>query len=177
MPNCGNQTENPGYRAAGYPGIQMRLLGGGANTNGGSGMEGGSSRERARFLIRDAWNGTAATGYVNGIRVATTPFRAVNNAGDLLNRRNYSSGGSNQVKTGRIRLAANQSANILAGSILKQRNPSGIPSASTNVKYVYDGSDYTTFRKQQAINRTYNDYSYGGAGRSNTFIALNRVRR
>ena len=177
MPNCGNQTQNAGYRAAGYPGVQMRLIGGGANSNSGSGMEGGSSRERTRFLLRDAWNGNAASGTVNGVKVAITPFRAVNNAGDLLNRQYFTSGGSNQVKTGRIRLAANQSATILGGNIFVQPNPTGIPSATTNVKYVYDGSDYTKFKKQQAVNRNYNDYSYGGAGASNTFIALNRVRR
>jgi hypothetical protein len=177
MPFCGNQNDNPGYRAAGFPGIQMRLLGGGANTNSGSGMDGGASRERTRFLIRDAWNGRAATGYVNGIKIVATPFRAVNNAGDLLNRPNYTSGGSNQVKTGRILLSANQSAYILGGNIHKQEDRSKIPSATTNVKYVYDGSDYTTFKKQQAINRTYNDNSYGGNGGSSAFIALNRVRR
>ena len=65
----------------------------------------------------------------------------------------------------------------LAINIFTQPNPTGIPSATTNVKYVYDGSDYTKFKKQQAVNRNYNDYSYGGAGGSNTFIALNRVRR
>jgi len=177
MPNCGNQTQNAGYKAAGYPGIQMRLIGGGANSNSGSGMEGGSSRERTRFLLRDAWNGNAASGTVKGVKVAITPFRAVNNAGDLLNRQYFTSGGSNQVKTGRIRLAANQSASVLGGNIFTQPNPTGIPSATTNVKYVYDGSDYTKFKKQQAVNRNYNDYSYGGAGGSNTFIALNRVRR
>ena len=177
MPNCGNQTQNAGYKAAGYPGIQMGLIGGGANSNSGSGMEGGSSRERTRFLLRDAWNGNAASGTVKGVKVAITPFRAVNNAGDLLNRQYFTSGGSNQVKTGRIRLAANQSASVLGGNIFTQPNPTGIPSATTNVKYVYDGSDYTKFKKQQAVNRNYNDYSYGGAGGSNTFIALNRVRR
>ena len=177
MPNCGNQTQNAGYKAAGYPGIQMRLIGGGANSNSGSGMEGGSSRERTRFLLRDAWNGNAASGTVKGVKVAITPFRAVNNAGDLLNRQYFTSGGSNQVKTGRIRLAANQSASVLGGNIFTQANPTGIPSATTNVKYVYDGSVYTKFKKQQAVNRNYNDYSYGGAGGSNTFIALNRVRR
>ena len=84
MPNCGNQTQNLGYKAAGYPGKQKRLLGGGANSNGGSGMEGGSSRESTRFVLREAWNGAAATGTVKGVKIGATPFRAVNNAGDLL---------------------------------------------------------------------------------------------
>jgi hypothetical protein len=177
MPGCGNQTQNAKYAAAGYPGIQLRLLGGGGNSTGGSGMEGGSQRERTRFLLREAWNGNAASGTVKGIKIGATPFRAVNNAGDLLNRQYFTSGGSNQVNTGRIKLAANGSARILGGNIFAQANPSGIPSANTNVKYVYDGSDYTKFKKQQAVNRNYNDYNYGGKGGSTTFVALNRVRR
>ena len=140
-------------------------------------MDGGSGRQIMRFTLRNAWNGPAAKGTVNGKKVAATPFRAVNNAGDLLNRVNYTSGGSNQVNTGRIKLAANGSARVLGGSIFAKVDGSGVPSSTTNVKYVYDGSDYTRFKKQQASNRNYNDTSFGGAGASNTFIALNRVRR
>ena len=172
-----NRSKSLGICFTGPSGIAPKLIGGGGNSDSGSGMEGGSTRERTRFVLRDAWNGAASCGKVNGVKVAATPFRAVNNAGDLLNRQYYTSGGSNQVKTGRIRSSANQSANVLGGSIFVQPNPSGVPSASTNVKYVYDGSDYTKFKKQQAVNRNYNDYSFGGAGGSNTFIALNRVRR
>ena len=172
-----NRSKSLGICFTGPSGIAPKLIGGGGNSDSGSGMEGGSTRERTRFVLRDAWNGAASCGKVNGVKVAATPFRAVNNAGDLLNRQYYTSGGSNQVKTGRIRSSANQSANVLGGSIFVQPDSSGVPSASTNVKYVYDGSDYTKFKKQQAVNRNYNDYSFGGAGGSNTFIALNRVRR
>jgi hypothetical protein len=112
---------------------------------------------------------------VNGNKVSATPFRAVNNAGDLLNREYYTSGGSNQVKTGRIRTAANQSANILGGNIFARPDGTGVPSANTNVKYVYDGSDYTRFKKQQAVNRNYNDSSYGGDNNSSQ-VAISRVR-
>jgi hypothetical protein len=154
-----------------------QLIGGGANSTSGSGMDGASGRQIMRFTLRNAWNGAAAKGTVNGVKVAATPFRAVNNAGDLLNRVGYTSGGSNQVNTGRIKLAANGSARVLGGSIFAIPDGTGVPSSNTNVKYVYDGSDYTRFKKQQASNRNYNDTSFGGAGASNTFIALNRVRR
>jgi len=177
MPGCGNQNNNAGYVAAGRPGIALRLQGGGSNGTSGSGMEGGTGRQLMRFTLREAWNGAAANGIVSGNKVAATPFRAVNNAGDLLNRKNYTSGGSNQVNTGRIKLASNGSARILGGSIFAKPDGSGVPSANTNVKYVYDGSDYTKFKKQQSVNRNYNDYSYGGDSKSNTFVALNRVRR
>ena len=87
---CGNQNDNLGYVNSGRPGISLRTLGGTANGNSGTGMEGGSNRERMRFTLRQAWNGQAASGVVNGNKVAITPFRAVNNAGDLLCRQNYS---------------------------------------------------------------------------------------
>jgi hypothetical protein len=155
MPGCGNQNDNTRYVAAGRPGIALRLLGGGANGSSGTGMEGGSNRQMMRLNLRQAWNGQAATGVSNGLKISATPFRAVNNAGDLLNRKNYTSGGSNQAKP----------------------DGTGVPSSNTNVKWVYDGSDYTKFKKQQANNRNFNDSSFSGAGKSNTFIALNRVRR
>jgi len=175
MATCGNQNDNLAYVAAGRPGISLTLLGGGSNSNSGSGMEGGSARESMRFTLRQAWNGQAASGTVNGVKVAVTPFRAVNNAGDLLNRVAYTSGGSNQVKTGRIRTAANQQGNFLGGSIFAKPDGTGVPSASTNVKWVYDGSDYTKFKKQQAVNRNYNDSSYGGSN-NGAFTAYKRAR-
>jgi hypothetical protein len=175
MPGCGNQNMNSEYVKAGRPGIALRLTGGGGGSHGSSGMDGGATREQTRFTLRNAWNGSAAKGTVNGHKVSATPFRAVNNAGDLLNRENYTSGGSNQVKTGRIRIAANQSANILGGNIFAKPDGTGVPSANTNVKYVYDGSDYTKFKKQQAVNRNYNDSSYGGANNASQ-EAISRVR-
>ena len=176
MPGCGTHKDNTKYAAAGYPGVAPRLIGGGGNYA--SGMVGGSNRERMRFTLRDAWNGKAANRTYNGIKTNVTPFRAVNNAGDLMTRVAFTSGGSNQVNTGRIKLAANASARVLGGSIHNSNlpNPGNLPSANTNVKWVYDGSDYTRFKKQQAQNRNYNDYSFGGDIKSNTLIALGKVR-
>ena len=136
---------NANYKAAGYPGVAPRLIGGGGNATSGSGMVGGANRERMRFTLRDAWNGKAANRTYNGVKTNVTPFRAVNNAGDLMSRASFP-------------------------------NPNNLPSANTNVKWVYDGSDYTKFKKQQAQNRNYNDYSFGGDTRSNTLVALGKVR-
>jgi hypothetical protein len=172
---CGNQNDNSRYVDAGRPGISLRLLGGSANSNSGTGMIGGSIRETMRFTLRQAWNGQAASGVVNGHKVAITPFRAVNNAGDLLNRVAYTSGGSNQVNTGRIKLASNATARFLGGSIFAKPDGSGVPSATTNVKWVYDGSDYVKFKRQQAENRNYNDWNFGGSN-NGAFTPLMRVR-
>ena len=81
----------------GFPGVAPTLIGGGAGSNGGSGMVGSSERSIDRFSLVQAWNGAAATGTINGYQRQIGPFRAVNNAGDFLSRPNYTSGGSNQV--------------------------------------------------------------------------------
>lgn len=102
MPGCGNHNMNLEYVKAGRPGIALRLTGGGGGTHGSSGMDGGATREQTRFTLRNAWNGAASSGTVNGKKVSATPFRAVNNAGDLLNRKYYTSGG--QTKSRQVEL-------------------------------------------------------------------------
>jgi hypothetical protein len=41
---------------------------------------------------------------------------------------------------------------------------------------VYDGSDYTRYKKLRAVNRTYDDKSFGGSN-NGSYSALKRVRR
>jgi len=142
-----------------YNGFAAQLIGGGSGKSGSGGPEGGSGREMPRVTLREAWNGSAASGTVKNLTVAATPFRAVNNAGDLLNRKSYTSGGSTQISSLRGGITGWKS---MAGAVQPQPDKTGIPSSTCNVKYVYDGSDYTTFKKLQAINRNYNISSFGG---------------
>jgi len=138
---------------------------------------------RTRFTLRDAWNTTSYSGSSNPKRIIT-PFRAVNNAGDLLSRENYSCGGSCQtpqsipnVKGIRQRIGATSVScqpSVLWSSI--QVDPT-IPSSTCNVKYVYDSSDYIRFKKDQAVNRNYNDRSFGGNEFSGSQSAIRHIRR
>lgn len=169
-------NSQPSPLGGGYNGYSPALLGGGAGTHGGSGMEGGNERSMDRLLLRQAWNGQYASGVVNGRKPVTTPFRLVNNAGDYLGRQNYVSGGSDQVQ-GRVRSSATGAWKMFAGHVQATNDGTGIPSSTCNVKYVYDGSDYTTFKKNQAINRTYNDKSFGGDASFASQSAWRRVRR
>jgi len=166
----------PSNLGGGYNGYSPALLGGGAGTHGGSGMEGGNERSMDRLILRQAWNGQYGSGEVNGRKPSCTPFRLVNNAGDYLSRQNYVSGGSDQVQ-GRIRSSVYGAWKLFAGHVQATNDGTGIPSSTCNVKYVYDGSDYTTFKKNQAINRTYNDFSFGGNASSAAQSAWRRVRR
>jgi hypothetical protein len=138
---------------------------------------------RTRFTLRDAWNTTSYSGSSNPKRIIT-PFRAVNNAGDLLSRENYSCGGTCQTFQSRpglngLRQRFGSTSVSCRPSVLwsaLQVDPE-IPSSTCNVKYVYDGSDYTKFRKNQAINRNYNDRSFGGNEYSGSQSAIRHIRR
>ena len=121
-----------------------------------------------RFLLRDAWNTTSYSGSSNPKRIIT-PFRAVNNAGDLLSRQNYSCGGTCQTPQSRpglngLRQRFGSTSVSCQPSVIwsSLQVDSAIPSSTCNVKWVYDGSDYIRFKKDQAVNRNYNDRSFGG---------------
>ena len=135
-----------------------------------------------RFTLRDAWNTTTYSGSSNRLRIVT-PFRAVNNAGDLLSRQNYSSGGciqSFQSRPGlsglRQRFGSNTAS---APSVVwsEIQLDASIPSSTCNGKYVYDSSDYIRFKKNQAVNQNYNDLSFGGDQSSGSQVAYRAIRR
>jgi hypothetical protein len=138
---------------------------------------------RTRFTLRDAWNTTSYSGSSNKKRIIT-PFRAVNNAGDLLSRDNYSCGGSCQTPQSRpglngLRQHFGSTSVSCQPSVLWSLNQvdPAIPSSTCNVKYVYDGSDYTKFKKNQAVNRNYNDRSFGGNDYNTSQSAIRHIRR
>ena len=142
--------------------------------------------EHIRLIVKDAWN----TQYRRQLRrnnlkqSITTPFRAVNNAGDLLSRENYSCGGSCQSFQSRPGLRGLRSH---FGAISVSCTPSAaynslqlinnVPAAACNVKYVYDSSDYITYLKQRAINKNYNDLSNGGDDYKGSQSAQRAIRR
>lgn len=142
--------------------------------------------ENIRFTLKNAWNTT----YPSQLRrdnlkqPITTPFRAVNNAGDILSRLNYSCGGSCQSFQSRPGLKGLKNH---FGAVQDSCTPSAayntlqllknIPAAACNVKFVYDSSDYVTYLKQKAVNKNYNDLSYGGDQSNASQSALRAIRR
>lgn len=138
---------------------------------------------QTRFTLREAWNTTSYSGSSNKSRIIT-PFRAVNNAGDLLSRQNYSCGGTCQTPQSRpglngLRNHLGSTSNSCRADVFwsaLQVNPS-IPSSTCNTKFVYDGSDYIKFKKNQAVNRNYNDRSFGGNDSSAQQSAYRAIRR
>ncbi len=142
--------------------------------------------EQIRFTLKNAWN----TSYkrqlaVHGLKKSIiTPFRAVNNSGDLMARENYSCGGTCQSVQSRPGMFGLKQA---LGGVQATCVPSvvynslqtlvSIPAAACNVKYVYDASDYTTYLKQRAVLRNYNDRSFGGDDSNASQSSLRAIRR
>lgn len=109
-----------------------------------------------RGILRRAWNGAQTANSINGNGRITTPFRAVNNAGDYLGRVNYKCGGSsltNASKPGQRNLIRNMF------SVCDNKN---VVANYGNSKFVFDSSDYVRFKKQRAISRNYNDVTFVG---------------
>jgi hypothetical protein len=145
-----------------------------------------SEYEQIRYTLKNAWNTTYPSQLKrnNLTRSITTPFRAVNNAGDLLSRDNYSCGGTCQTPQSRPGLRGLKNH---FGSVSVSCTPSAayntlqliknVPAAACNVKYVYDSSDYITYLKQKAINKNYNDFSNGGDDYKSSQSAQRAIRR
>ena len=145
-----------------------------------------SEYEQIRYTLKNAWNTTYPSQLKrnNLTRSITTPFRAVNNAGDLLSRENYSCGGSCQTpqsrpglnglsqRFGSVSVSCTPSAAYNSLQLIKN-----VPAAACNVKYVYDSSDYITYLKQKAVNKNYNDFSNGGDDYKASQSALRAIRR
>jgi len=142
--------------------------------------------EHIRFTLKNAWNTTYPSQLkANNLKQSiTTPFRAVNNAGDLLARENFACGGSCQSFQSRPGLhglrqrfggtGTSCQPSVAYNTLQLNKN---IPSATCNVKYVYDSSDYITYLKQKAVVKNYNDLSYGGDQSNASQSALRAIRR
>lgn len=142
--------------------------------------------EHIRFTLKNSWN----TSYRSQLRrdnlkqPITTPFRAVNNAGDLLSRIDYSCGGSCQtfqsrpnMRGLRQRFGAISDTCVPSAAYNSLQLLNNVPAAACNVKYVYDSSDYITYLKQRAVNKNYNDLTYGGDQSKSSQSAVRAIRR
>ena len=153
----------------GRPGVQPRLLGGGATHSSGSGMTGGSERSTTRRLLRRAagrHSFISQSGIPLPITSGLTNFREFYNAGDYL-------GTVNQASHPNLR-ESNQINGIIPSKL--KANGGGVASGksafSGNPKYVYDSSNYTTFKKLGAQLKTYNDASFGGSNNGSYVFLL-----
>ena len=129
-----------------------------------------SENAMMRRQVVKSWNTPYANGIVNGAPRVVTPFRAVTNSGDFLQRDNYICGGPNQVN------ASKPGLKTRIGSIISKCDYTGVPSSTCNIKYVSDSSDYIKYKKLRANNQNYNDVK-GGGYQNSSYTNLTHVRR
>jgi hypothetical protein len=89
-----------------------------------------------RDILRDSWNNVAVKDTQGSFGRRIGPFRASQNLGDFLNRKNYKCG----TRHGAC-------------------DDTGIAAASGNVKFVPDSSDYTRYRREAATLKNYDDHA------------------
>jgi hypothetical protein len=202
----GSATGKSGWSTGGLgdlvgqiPGLGFNILIGGSKTiNGlpslGGGLKGmmpqpvvdhdnSDQFAQTRFTLKSAWNTGSLSGSANKKRMVG-PFRAVNNAGDILSRQNYSCGGTCQSFQSRPNLSGlkqhfgsvSTSCNADVFYSSNQIDPR-VPASACNTKFVYDSSDYIRFRKNLAFNKNYNDRSFGGNEYSGSQTASRAIRR
>lgn len=123
---------------------------------------------RNRSIVRMVWNGD----YIKDSRRKIGTFRTLYNAGDPLSRVNYSCGGPNPLQN---LPSVKQNVSLFRQNMKSICDSSGVPAAATNVKYVYDSSLFTRFRKEVAVNKSYSDPSYGGSN-NGAYTALTHIR-
>ena len=169
----GYEKSGPSKLGGGVPG--GRPSAGFANTN--------TSSEMAlkRKILRKAFK----TNKVNKTNVRATcgPFRAANNLGDVLNRRNKSCGGCNQVNDTTSNVLNSKKADGVSNADCGTTTVNGItfsttevPLASGNSKYVSNSSEFTKFKELEAINLNYNDSSFGGDQHNASYTFINNLR-
>ena len=135
------------------------------------------THERAytRNILRNAYNNVCnfkARGMPGWGK--TTPFRIVTNAGDP-------NGTTNENPSSNMPRQANLVNGIQSGLTLSRVSFAGPQNNGNayytgNPSYVYDSSNYTTYKKNISIQNNYNDISDGGDEKPTVFMALMRVR-
>jgi len=97
-----------------------------------------------------------------------TPFRQAYNAGDPNGYINQSSTGGESNHLNNIGLSSSLRVYARSGGV----KFNGKATFAGNPKFVYAGDDYVRFKKLAAINKTYNDKSFGGDESNASFTSL-----
>ena len=104
-------------------------------------------RAQTRFTLSNAWRTYSSTDPNRARKIGG--FRLANNAGDVLSRVNYSCGGPNMITSSpRVLHMTTRDG----GQSTSQCDGTGVAPSTCNVKYVYDSSDFTRYKRQNAVN-------------------------
>lgn len=141
-------------------------------------MDGGNERALARKYLSKAFGNMNNSGLNSSPllyeRNILGPFRTAFNAGDVIT--NSIEDTNSKYGTESNQVGGNNLSRLQRRGDGKS-GQKGNAMYSGNTKYVHAGSDYIRFKKLQALNKTYNDRSFGGAENSQHQIAIYRVRK
>tara|TARA_X000000368_G_scaffold388346_1_gene349780 strand:- start:247 stop:735 length:489 start_codon:yes stop_codon:yes gene_type:complete len=139
-------------------------------------MDGGNERSTSRKYLAKAFGNLYNTGLGSSPALYNKnilgPFRTAYNSGDVTT--NQYSSTNNKYGNAPNQVGGNNLSRLqgLADGVSNK----GIASYSGNPKFIHDGSDYTRFKKLMAINKNFNDNSYGGANNSQSQSNIKKVR-
>ena len=137
-------------------------------------LTGTAERATTRFILRNAFGNSCSMGKYGLNKSAITPFRMAMNAGDPNGTKNSMPSPNMPVSN---EVGGVQGTLTRANMTFGGARSNGQSYFSGNQTYVYDGSDYVKFKKQQAVNRNYNDIKNGGDQHNASFVNLMAVRR
>jgi hypothetical protein len=104
-----------------------------------------SSRAETREVLTRSWNTTLVLSDNKDLKTASGTFRVTQNAGDVLHRHNYAAKGPNQL--------SGLAMTYISGKDGTQGSEEDTPVSATNVKYVYDSSNFTRYSREKSMNR------------------------
>ena len=104
-----------------------------------------SSRAETRQVLTRTWNTTLINSADKNLKTASGTFRVTQNAGDVKHRQNYASKGPNQL--------SGLAMTYISGKDGTQGTEDIVPVSATNVKYVYDSSNFTRYSREKSMNR------------------------
>ena len=105
-----------------------------------------SSRAETREVLTRSWNTNLILSNDENIKTASGTFRVTQNAGDVKHRHNYAAKGPNQL--------SGLAMTYISGKDGTQGSCSEtVPVSATNVKYVYDSSNFTRYSREKSMNR------------------------
>ena len=152
--------------------LSMNFLGGPPGISGQQTLLAFKSAEDViiRDTVKKVFNKKNLQPTINGRGPMVGPFRLAMNAGDFLNRKNYACNVPNQINPSRPGKTGRD------GTVPNKCDLSGIVGASCNPKFIFDSSDYTTYKKQVATQRNYNKRVFGGDKNNASYVPLKAVR-
>lgn len=128
-----------------------------------------SSDVIARRKLRDAVNKQYMTQSINSYGRVISPFKAVMGYGHYRDNLYYIDG----TEPNQISKTINGStfSGLNRGSIIADKDGTGIISNSGRRNYIASGQEYSNFKKLLAVNNTYNDITFGGDNNNASYTA------